>query len=145
MLFYFALKCVTIKLTNMSREIWKQIIETVCKNVFDETDNVIDKLDSLYTVSKKGESIEVRQKKFAESLAPFKEKYPREMLKDFYDYWRETTPSGKKMLFELKKTWSIELRLARWHKNSKANEKLPNKIGRTTEDAIKKFITDNRI
>ena len=129
----------------MSREIWKQIIETVCKNVFDETDNVIDKLDSLYTVSKKGESIEVRQKKFAESLAPFKEKYPREMLKDFYDYWRETTPSGKKMLFELKKTWSIELRLARWHKNSKANEKLPNKIGRTTEDAIKKFITDNRI
>ena len=129
----------------MSREIWREIVDFILENEHMPHEAYIDKLDSLYTVSKKGESIEVRQKKFAESLAPFKEKYPREMLKDFYDYWRETTPSGKKMLFELKKTWSIELRLARWHKNSKANEKSSSKIGRTTEDSISKFIAENSI
>ena len=132
----------------MSREIWREIILHI-HNSPNNIDEFCSEFDSLYTVSKKGESIEVRQSKFAESLAPFKDKYPREMLKDFYDYWREPTPNGKKMLFELKKTWSIELRLARWHKNSKQNGKPKNngnesaKIGRTTEDSIKLFIAKN--
>ena len=90
----------------MSREIWREIIKDTLSSNWDSVESLVEHFDSLYTVSKKGESIEVRQKKFAESLAPFKDKYAREMLKDFYDYWRETTPSGKKMRFELQKTWS---------------------------------------
>lgn len=118
----------------MSREIWREIIKDTLSSNWDSVESLVEHFDSLYTVSKKGESIEVRQKKFAESLAPFKDKYAREMLKDFYDYWRETTPSGKKMRFELQKTWSIELRLATWSRNNIKNGK-PKKNGHSISES----------
>ena len=118
----------------MSREIWREIVWQIKHDELDGIDSLAEYLDTTYTVSKKGESIEVRQKKFAESLAPFKDKYPREMLKDFYDYWRETTPSGKKMRFELQKTWSIELRLATWSRNNIKNGK-PKKNGHSISES----------
>jgi len=37
----------------------------------------------------------------------------------FLDYWTETNNSGKKMLFEMQRTFDINLRLKRWAANNK--------------------------
>jgi len=45
--------------------------------------------------------------------------YPSYLLKEFFEYWSEQNPTGKKMRFELEKTWDLERRLSRWSANSK--------------------------
>lgn len=42
---------------------------------------------------------------------------PKEYIEDFIDYWTED--NGKKMRFELEKTWNTNLRYKRWCKNQK--------------------------
>lgn len=46
-------------------------------------------------------------------------------LLEFYNYWRELTPSGT-MRFQIEKTWQTELRLIKWQKN-KENYSKPEK------------------
>ena len=53
---------------------------------------------------------------FKKELEPFLQKYPREMLNDFYLYWTEKTPSGK-MRYEKQSAFSMGRRLATWSKN----------------------------
>ena len=129
----------------MSREIWRDIIEQIILARYSESESLYDKLDSLYTVSKKDSTIETRKKQFACIIGQLGSEYKREMLIDFYHYWTESSINGKKLRYEKEKVFDVKLRLARWHKNIKANEKLPNKIGRTTEDSISKFIAENSI
>ena len=66
-------------------------------------------------------NLEVRQKKFMDDVAKFKDKYPKEMLRAFYDYWSEPNQSKTKMNFELKKTFDIGRRLVRWKNNQDTN------------------------
>lgn len=63
--------------------------------------------------------IEIRKKVFIQNLSKFISEYSRDMLNDFYKYWSEENKSRKKMRFELEKTWQLDLRLARWHKSNK--------------------------
>lgn len=64
-------------------------------------------------------TIEERQKRFYNSLIPFLNRYPKPMLREFYDYWSEPDRSAKpKMRFEKEKTWSLERRLERWLRNN---------------------------
>jgi hypothetical protein len=69
-------------------------------------------------LNNKQETIEQRKKSFAEILIPFVDIYGKDMIREFYDYWSETTLNNKKMKYELEKTWSIERRLKTWSKNS---------------------------
>ena len=62
---------------------------------------------------------------FANLLVPYKDKYPRELLVEFYDYWSEKNPNGRKMRFEKEKTFDISRRLKRWNKNQKNWNKKP--------------------
>jgi len=76
----------------------------------------------------------VRDKAFYNQVAEFKDKYPKETLREFYEYWIEPNKSKTKMRFELQKTWDLNLRLKKWASNSfggkkqviKANEPPPN-------------------
>jgi hypothetical protein len=43
----------------------------------------------------------VRMTAFYETLLPYVRIYGREMVRDFFDYWTEPTPSGTRMRFEL--------------------------------------------
>ncbi len=61
---------------------------------------------------------EDRKRVFYNSLVPYVKTYGKEMVRDFYNYWSETTPSGKKMRFEMQKTWETERRLVRWQSNN---------------------------
>jgi hypothetical protein len=59
-----------------------------------------------------------REENFYNELAGYKDEYPREMLRAFYEYWSESRPNGK-MRKELEKTWETKKRLARWAANQK--------------------------
>lgn len=60
-----------------------------------------------------------RDKKFYSSLIPYLDEYPKEMIREFYDYWSEPNKSMTKMRFENEKTWDLARRLARWSKMDK--------------------------
>lgn len=81
-------------------------------------------------------SIEKRKEKFYQSLVPFVEKYGREMIRDFFDYWAEFNKSKTKMRWELERTWETGRRLAYWgSRNNKFNE---NGTNRQTNSSAEK-------
>lgn len=55
---------------------------------------------------------------FRDDVKAFSERYPKEMLVSFYEYWKEPNKSKTKMKFEMEDTWELNLRLARWEKNN---------------------------
>jgi len=57
---------------------------------------------------------------FKNSLLPFLDKYGKEMLKAFFDYWSEHGPNDAKMRFEKEKSYDISKRLATWAKRERA-------------------------
>ena len=59
-------------------------------------------------------TLEERKKDFGSKLIPYVEKYGKEMIRDFFNYWSEHNEGGKLMAFEMKKTFSIPHRLATW-------------------------------
>ena len=58
----------------------------------------------------------IKQKKqiFYENCKPYLEKYPKEMLRAFYNYWTEMNKSGTKIKYEMQQTFEIGKRLATW-------------------------------
>ena len=87
--------------------------------------NVIDieikEENQKFQIQKKLESIENRKLNFAETLKPFIEKYGREFLLEFYNYWTEPNKSGKKFRQEDQTFWDLSKRLSTWDKNNKTN------------------------
>ncbi len=63
-------------------------------------------------------NIESRKQDFKKSLLPFLDKYGKEMLKEFADYWTEHGVKDKKMRFEKQKSFGISRRLVTWEKNN---------------------------
>lgn len=59
-----------------------------------------------------------RETDFKKSLQPFLQQYGPDMLNDFFSYWTEKKPKGRKMLFEMQKTFDVKKRLIRWSKNN---------------------------
>ncbi len=67
---------------------------------------------------RKSPSIKSRAKDFRITLDEYVDNpYTKDMIGAFYDYWSEPTPSGKKMKFELEKTWDVSRRLRTWKRN----------------------------
>jgi len=58
--------------------------------------------------------LEKRAKEFGNLLVPFIEKYNKEMIRKFYDYWTEPNKSYTKMRFEKESTWELSRRLKTW-------------------------------
>jgi hypothetical protein len=59
-------------------------------------------------------SIEERKEKFYNDCAVYVGQYPKNMIRDFFDYWTEKNASGVKMRFEKQTTWELAKRLATW-------------------------------
>ena len=71
-------------------------------------------------VSKKNDfSLEKAREEFKTSIKPYVGKYGNDMCNDFFEYWTEPTQNGKKMRYQLERTWEIGRRLARWNHNKK--------------------------
>ncbi|MDR1556215.1 MAG: DUF4373 domain-containing protein [Tannerellaceae bacterium] len=73
---------------------------------------------------KAARELEKRKKEFYNTLVPFVDRYPKETVRSFFDYWSEKNRSGSKMRFELEKTWEVGRRLATWANREKGFNKL---------------------
>lgn len=79
-----------------------------------------------------------RKESFYNSLIPFVGRYPKEMIRAFFDYWSELNKSGSKMRFEMQKTWELPLRLATWANHEKVTPR--SEVGRVlTDNSTKEF------
>jgi hypothetical protein len=58
--------------------------------------------------------IKENRQKFYEDCKPYLEKYTKEMLRAFYNYWTELNKSNTKMRYELQQTFEVGKRLATW-------------------------------
>jgi hypothetical protein len=87
-------------------------ISSIAKIAVNDNVNVND------NVKEKVIDIIMRKQEFATSLISFVDVYGKDMIREFYDYWSETTLNNKKMKYELEKTFSIDRRLKTWSKNS---------------------------
>jgi len=65
---------------------------------------------------------EVRESTFREQVAQHTT-YEALMLDNFADYWTESNPKGKKLKFELQKTFDIARRLKKWSSNNFSTSK----------------------
>lgn len=71
------------------------------------------------TLSKSKASLKEREHEFGESLIPYIEKYSKETIRAFFNYWSEKSKSGAFMRFELEKTWETSKRLQTWASREK--------------------------
>ena len=124
------------KRRSSNNEDMEYLLVSVCRNgVIADKNPAENKLLNAKTPQSKGKkskenstSCEVEKKKpaasaattderkelFRKSLVPFVEQYGREMIREFFDYWSELTPSRAKMRYELERTWETPRRLATW-------------------------------
>lgn len=63
----------------------------------------------------KPKSLDLRQTVFVSEVWNYQNLYSPAMLERFCNYWTEKNPSGKKMRFELERTFEISKRLVTWH------------------------------
>ena len=59
-------------------------------------------------------ALAIRAKVFYGTVAEYKDKYPKQTLRDFYNYWTEPNKTLTKMRFEMEDTWELGRRLSRW-------------------------------
>ena len=78
-----------------------------------EEKNKSSKLDLQKKKSVEEETIE-RRTKFYQSLIPYVQRYGKDMIRQFYDYWSEMNKSKSRMRWEGEKTWELERRLEYW-------------------------------
>ena len=110
------------------------------KNIRNKEDNkkekiVKEKVVAPCVATSTTESIESRKEKFYQSLVPYVEKYGREMVRAFYDYWTELTPGGRKMRVEQQRVFEISKRLATWKKNETKYETNHDRHGESSNAA----------
>lgn len=71
------------------------------------------------TVKEDKKDIAGRMKDFYESLKPYVEEFSKETVREFYEYWTEHSPKGRKMRFEKETVFDIKRRLVTWKNNEK--------------------------
>jgi len=69
-------------------------------------------------LDKKTLTVDDRKNTFSLHAKSFNNIYEDNLIQEFIDYWTETNPQGKKMKFEMQKTFQINLRLKKWYSNS---------------------------
>jgi hypothetical protein len=82
----------------------------------------------------KNENIEERKSKFYASLSLFIDDYPKEMLREFFNYWTEHGLKDKKLRFEKEKTFGIEQRLRTWYNRN------PNQYQKQETDHLVEYV-----
>lgn len=78
---------------------------------------VVIKPQTILEETKLKETIENRMSEFENSLQIYLKEFGKDLLNEFYLYWTEKSPKGKKMRFEMQKTFDIKRRLDRWSRN----------------------------
>lgn len=69
--------------------------------------------------AKLDQQLNERKLKFYNECKPYLGKYPKEMLRRFYNYWTEMNKPATRLKFELQQTFEIGKRLATWANKDK--------------------------
>jgi hypothetical protein len=80
--------------------------------------------------------LESRKTDFYNQIANFVNDYSKNDLRDFFEYWSEHNENGKKMKFEMQKTFDVSLRLKTWLRN-KPNFQKPQNENNLTNAILK--------
>jgi hypothetical protein len=110
-----------VALSNFDKAPDKALDKAMIKHVTKqgESNSSINKQET-----KKQITIEERKIKFYDSLTEYVEEYPKQMLRDFFNYWSEHGENDKKLRFEKEKTFGLKQRLSTWYsRNPKQYEK----------------------
>jgi hypothetical protein len=101
---------------NERKERTKEKKETT-KNVCLADSEIGDEADAS-THHRVEKTLAERRQAFWNRLVPFIKKgvYTRDMVTAFYYYWTESNENGKKMRFEMEKTYELPRRLATWQR-----------------------------
>jgi hypothetical protein len=95
-------------------EFYNKKLESVCQKRHRKTDEEIrcdrEKFEQI---------INEKKLRFYNDCKPYLEKYPKEMLRKFYNYWTEMNKSGTRLRFELQQTFEISKRLVTWASRDK--------------------------
>lgn len=93
-------------------------------------------------IEEKQKEMEARQAQFYDQLIPYVDRYGKQMIRAFYNYWSEPTKSKIKFKQEMEVTWDLRRRLEKWESNEykynkglKPNE--PIKQPNTTNERLK--------
>jgi hypothetical protein len=89
--------------------------------------------DTVNVIDKDINNISIRETEFKNSLKPFLTEFDKDTLNNFYLYWTEKKPKGRKMRFEMEKTFDVKRRLTRWNNNN---------FNKTNKDEKRKQLTD---
>jgi len=108
--------------TNVEERSTKSTVNVNDSVSVNDTVNDIKDIEGVKPLPK---TLEERKKEFGLSLEPHLNKYGRPMLTAFFKHWSEHNEGGKKMLFEMKKTFSLSGRLATWKANEAKFDKKP--------------------
>jgi len=73
-----------------------------------------DKIVAAQPLPAKGRDLHKIEEEFRVSLNQYAGVYPDEMLDKFADYWTEPARGGRKLRFEMEKTWDTGRRLSNW-------------------------------
>ena len=92
--------------------------ELECQNFNNKIVNSLNSINNNKEIKiKKNNDLLARGMLFSKSIAEMDLNIDQNIIKDFIDYWTED--NGKKMRFEMEKTWNTNLRLKRWVRNQK--------------------------
>ena len=105
-------KCITYD------SLLQHLISLGVRKLGKEVSQVGVKPQTILKENKLKESIENRTSEFKNSLQIYLKEFDKDLLNDFYLYWTEKKPKGRKMRFEMEKTFDIKRRLDRWSKNT---------------------------
>ena len=103
---------IRVKNQENARKRWNA---TASERIQVDTKNAVIDKDIVKVKDKVIESIEERKSKFYSSLSLFVDEYPKQMLRDFFNYWSEHGENDKKLRFEKEKTFGIKQRLSTWY------------------------------
>lgn len=68
-------------------------------------------------IAPKEKDIAEREQEFRLAASIYNATYGEQLVKEFCDYWTEPTTGGKKLRWEMQKTWDLKRRLATWYSN----------------------------
>lgn len=74
-------------------------------------------------------TIQQRKDDFYKTLVPYVEKYGKEMVREFFEYWVEISKNGKKLRFESEKFFEVSRRLSTWSGRNLKSVKHSNQKG----------------
>lgn len=120
-----------VELPVNSKSEWFELTQAQRLNMIDE---VIMKCNAPQKSKKQ------RKKDFYDSLRPFIDKYPKDMLREFFEYWTESGERSIRLRFEKQTTFDLSLRLQRWARNNNdktiSNERSDDTNNGTIKSAI---------